>query len=74
MTGNISKDGIPNDLEWMSRIDIAGVQTFDVNINFPQIVPERIAYMTPEWKDAFHFAAEQANTLGLELAILQSSV
>ncbi|MEO0033600.1 MAG: hypothetical protein RIS94_3358, partial [Pseudomonadota bacterium] len=38
----------------------------------PQIVDKRLVYMTPEWKDAFRFAAHEADRLGLELAIAAS--
>jgi len=72
MNGNISKDGIKKDLEWMNRIGIAGVQAFDANISTPQIVDKRIVYMTPEWKDAFRFAAQTTDRLGMELAIASS--
>ena len=72
MNGNVTKDGIAKDLEWMKRVGIGGLQNFDANLVTPQIVPQRLAYMTPEWKDAFRFAAEKAETLGLELAIAAS--
>ncbi len=72
MNGNITKDGIAKDLAWMKRVGLGGVQTFDANLQTPQIVDHRLVYMTPEWKDAFHFAAEQADQAGLELAIASS--
>src|SRR5665647_1110249 len=55
MDGNITKDGIAKDLKWMKRIGIGGFQNFDANLSTPQIVEKRLIYMTPEWKDAFHF-------------------
>lgn len=72
MNGNISKDGIAKDLEWMQAIGIGGIQVFDANLATPQIVPNRLIYMTPEWKDAFRFAATKASELGLEMAIAAS--
>jgi hypothetical protein len=72
MNGNISKDGIAKDMAWMKRVGIGGLQNFDANLNTPQIVPKRLVYMTPEWKDAFRFAASEADRLGLELAIAAS--
>ena len=69
MNGNISKDGIAKDLEWMKRVGIGGLQNFDANLNTPQVVDKRLVYMTPEWKDAFRFAARKADSLDLELAI-----
>jgi hypothetical protein len=72
MNGNISKDGIAKDLAWMQRIGIGGVQNFDVALDTPQIVDKRLVYMTPEWQEAFRFAAHEADRLGLELAIASS--
>lgn len=72
MNGNISKEGIRADLEWMKRTGIAGFQNFDAGLASPQIVPKRLIYMTPEWKDAFRFTASLADSLGLEMAIAGS--
>ncbi|MFN3457396.1 MAG: glycosyl hydrolase [Novosphingobium sp.] len=72
MNGNISKDGIAKDLAWMKRVGIGGLQHFDVNLDTPQVVDKRLAYMTTEWKDAFRFSATEADRLGLELAIAAS--
>ena len=72
MSGNISKEGIKADLEWMKRTGIAGFQNFDAALNTPQIVDKRLVYMTPEWKDAFRYATTLAGQLGLEMAIAGS--
>ena len=72
MSGNISKEGIKADLEWMKRTGIAGFQNFDANLHTPQIVDKRLVYMTPEWKDAFQFTVKLADQLGLEMAIAGS--
>jgi len=72
MNGNISKDGIAKDLAWMKRVGIGGLQNFDADLRTPQIVDRRLIYMTPAWKDAFRFAATEADRLGLELAIAAS--
>ena len=72
MNGNVTKDGIARDMAWMKRVGIGGLQNFDANLTTPQIVAHRLAYMTPEWKDAFRFAASEAERLGLELAIASS--
>jgi len=71
MNGNVTKDGISKDLEWMKRVGIGGLQNFDINLNLntPQIADRRLAYMTPEWKDACRYAASLAD---LELAIASS--
>lgn len=72
LNGNVSKDGITKDLEWMARIGIGGVQTFDVNFQTPDMVENRLAYMQPQWRDAFRFAASETTRLGLELTIASS--
>jgi hypothetical protein len=72
MNGNITKDGIQKDLEWMKRVGIGGFQNFDASLSTPQVVSKRLVYMTPEWKDAFKFTTELADELGLEMAIAGS--
>ena len=72
MNGNITKEGIKLDLEWMKRTGIGGFQNFDAALNTPQVVEKRLVYMTPEWKDAFKYAATLADQLGLEMAIAGS--
>jgi hypothetical protein len=72
MNGNITKDGIRADLEWMQRVGIGGFQNFDANLRTPQIVEKRLNYMTPEWKDAFRYATKLSDSLGLEMAIAGS--
>jgi hypothetical protein len=72
MNGNITKEGIQADLEWMKRVGIGGFQNFDAAFNTPQVVEKRLVYMTPEWKDAFKHTATLADRLGLEMAIAGS--
>ena len=72
MNGNISKEGIKLDLEWMHRVGLGGFQNFDAALSTPQVVDKRLAYMTPEWKDAFKYATTLADQLGLEEAIAGS--
>jgi hypothetical protein len=72
MSGNVTKEGIKADFEWMKRAGIAGFQNFDAGLNTPQIVERRLVYMTPEWKEAFKYATTLADQLGLEMAIAGS--
>ena len=72
MNGNITKEGIKLDLEWMHRVGLGGFQNFDAALSTPQVVEKRLAYMTPEWKDAFKYATILADQLGLEEAIAGS--
>ena len=72
MNGNITKEGIKLDLEWMHRAGLGGFQNFDAALFTPQVVDKRLVYMTPEWKDAFKFAVSYGDQLGLEEAIAAS--
>jgi hypothetical protein len=72
MNGNITKEGIKLDLEWMNRVGIGGFQNFDASLTTPKLVNKRLVYMTPEWKDAFRYATTLADQLGLEEAIAGS--
>jgi len=72
MNGNVTKDGIRKDMEWMKRIGIGGLTAFDANLTTPKIVDKRLIYMHPDWKDAFKYAVGLADRLGLELAIASS--
>ena len=72
MNGNITKEGIALDLDWMHRVGIAGFQNFDAALFTPQVVEKRLVYMTPDWREAFRFAIERGNSLGMEMAIAGS--
>lgn len=72
MNGNVTKEGIDKDLDWMARMGIGGVQNFDASLMTPQIVKERLPYMTDGWKDAFRHAVQTADAKGLEFAIAAS--
>ena len=72
MNGNITKEGITADLNWMHKAGIAGFQNFDAALQTPQVVEKRLAYMTPEWKDAFKHAILLGDQLGFEMAIAGS--
>jgi hypothetical protein len=72
MNGNITRDGIRKDLQWMNRVGIGGFQNFDAALATPQIVEKRLTYMTPDWIDAFRLTAKMADSLKLEMAIAGS--
>ena len=72
MNGNIAKEGITADLEWMHKVGLGGFQNFDAALQTPQVVQKRLAYMTPDWKDAFKHAILLGDQLGLEMAIAGS--
>lgn len=72
MNGNVTKEGITADLEWMARTGIGGMNMFDGSLGTPQFVEKRLVWMTPEWKDAFRHAAAEADRLGLEMSMAAS--
>ena len=72
MNGNVTTEGITADLEWMKRAGIGGFQMFDGGLSTPQAVSNRLVWMTPEWKDAFRHAANEADRLGLEMSMAAS--
>ncbi|HLL93952.1 MAG TPA: glycosyl hydrolase, partial [Spirosoma sp.] len=72
MNGNITKEGITKDPEWMKRVGIGGFQNFDASLFTPNVTPKKLVFMTPEWKDAFRHTTELAQKLQLEMAIAGS--
>lgn len=72
MNGNISEEGIKLDLDWMHRVGLGGVTVFEGAIRTPQVVPQRLIYMTPDWKKAFDSAVTDARKKGMEVAIASS--
>lgn len=73
MNGNITIDGIDKDLAWMHRVGIGGLHNFDASMPTPQIVPNRLIYMTPGWQKAFRHAVEKADSYGMEFGIASSA-
>ncbi|MCP9770508.1 glycoside hydrolase [Lacihabitans sp. LS3-19] len=72
MNGNISKDGIQKDLDWMKKTGIGGFQNFDANLATPVVVPKKLVFMDTDWKDAFKFTTDLAMKNDLEMAIAGS--
>lgn len=57
----------------MKRIGIAGFQLSDVNAGAGQTVNNPIVFGSPEWLDAVHLSASEAERLGLEMSIFSSA-
>jgi hypothetical protein len=72
MNGNVTWDGAKKDMDWMKRVGIAGLQSFDAGMATPQVVEQRLPYMTSGWKEVFRNTAAYADELGLELAVAAS--
>jgi hypothetical protein len=47
LNGNVTKEGIEKDLDWMARSGLGGLQNFDAEMMTPQLVPNRLPYMSP---------------------------
>jgi hypothetical protein len=71
--GNITKEGITKDLEWMKRAGIGGMHLADVSAGSGQTVGKKIQFATPEWRHAVRHAASEADRLGLEMTIFSSA-
>ena len=67
--GNVTKEGITLDLEWMKRVGVGGVQQFDASIGniligeveTAKVVEPRVVYRPPEWKDMLRHAAAECD-------------
>jgi hypothetical protein len=72
MDGNITKEGIKRDLQWMHRVGIGGMHNFfDLSFSTPR-ADQRLVFMTPPWNQAFRYAVSLADELGLEFGIAGS--
>lgn len=70
MDGEVSKEGIVQDLEWMKRAGIAGFHQFDAGgINMPRTGVRNRPYFSDSWKEAFRFALHRADSMGFEVTI-----
>jgi hypothetical protein len=69
MNGNVSRQGIRLDLEWMHSIGLGGIDTINASIATPQVVSHPAIYMTPRWKSDFLYATQLAERLGMKESI-----
>ena len=70
MDGNVTRDGIRKDLLWMKDSGIAGLHQFDAGGRpVPQVISEKVHYMSPEWKEDFRYAIALADSLGMEITV-----
>lgn len=70
--GNVTKDGIRKDLEWMHRIGIGGYHHFDAGCPQAPVVDNRLIYMHDDWKEAFRYAIGISDSLGMTVGIASS--
>ncbi len=70
MNGNVSKAGITADLEAMAKAGVGGAHLFDVGCDIPA---GPVAFNTPAWDEHVTWAAKEAERLGLEITLVNSS-
>ncbi len=66
ISGNITKDGITRDLEWMRDFGLSGAIVFNVN-RLSDGVPRPVPFKSDEWWEMADYAISEANRLGLEI-------
>ena len=71
--GNVTREGVTKDLEWMKRIGIGGAQMADIGMGGGQIITNPITFFTPRWFDMVKHAAAESQRLGLEMSIFSCS-
>ena len=66
MNGNISREGITADLEAMKEIGLGGATVVNVDCDIPR---GPVSFMSPEWREHFKFAIQEAARLGLDITV-----
>ncbi len=66
MNGNITKEGITADLEAMKQIGLGGATIVNVDCDIPR---GNVPFMSPEWREDFKFAVQEADRLGFKLCV-----
>ncbi len=66
MNGDITKEGITADLEAMKQIGLGGATIVNVDCGIPR---GDVPFMSPEWREDFKFAVQEANRLDLKLCV-----
>ena len=70
MDGEVTLDGIRKDLLWMDEMGIAGFHQFDAGgVNMPKAAPFKRPYLSDSWKEAFRYAVQLADSLGMEMTV-----
>jgi hypothetical protein len=76
LNGNVTKEAITRDLEWMKRIGMGGALIFDAGNeghwgHAP--VPSGPLFGSPEWRELLKHALREADRLGLEMSLSPQS-
>ena len=72
MNGNITREGLKKDMDWMYRSGVRGFHVFDANFDTPLMVDHRVEFLSDEWKSIFREVISRADSLGMEVAIASS--
>lgn len=66
MDGNLTREGITADLEAMQRAGLGGVILMEVDVGIPR---GPVKFMSDEWRALFKHAVNEAQRLGLQIAL-----
>ena len=76
MNGNVTKEGIKLDFEWMKRVGIGGVHNFDAvgasAVDPLPVVEQPLISMPSAWRPSFRSRVELASEAVFEFAIASS--
>lgn len=72
LNGNVTKEAITKDLEWMKSIGMGGGLIFDAGGGAGP-TPTGPLYGSPEWRELFKHTLKEADRLGLELTLSAQS-
>ena len=67
MNGNVTREGITADLEAMKQIGLGAATIFNVDCSIPA---GPVKFMSPEWREHFKFAVQEAERLDFKLGIM----
>ena len=70
INGNVTKQGIKNDLTAMHEVGIRGVQLFNVEIYLPK---GPVRFGSKEWIEMVKYAVEVCDSLGMKFVIMNSA-
>ncbi len=71
--GNVTKEGITKDLEWMKRSGIGGFHAFDISFGAGHVIDKKVSFMSPEWFELIRHTAAEAERLGLDMTMATSA-
>src|SRR6266566_4211654 len=67
MNGNVTREGIAADLEAMKQIGLGGATVINVGCDIPF---GGVSFMSPEWREDFKFAGQEADRVGMKLSVM----